>query len=187
MSGHAAYALVLLEDRGQFATQKLYPSGEHLPPSRGESPFPLDCYLSWMSPVFAFAGSQFLEYCFVLYRLAGIPAPTSDARPEAKSSLVLFSRNTKRKSWIEPTLAVAPSRPRCAAKLGVLIWCQSQINATAAGLSPRSLSLRCRHRRHLGSKPEGTYGKSLELTDSQGANSLETDAETVSDSKGNLP
>jgi hypothetical protein len=49
MSGHAAYALVLSEDRGQFAMQKLYPSGEHLPPSHGESPFPLDCYLSWMS------------------------------------------------------------------------------------------------------------------------------------------
>jgi hypothetical protein len=41
MSGHAAYALVLLEDRGQFVTQKLYPSGERLPPSQGESPFPL--------------------------------------------------------------------------------------------------------------------------------------------------
>jgi hypothetical protein len=50
MSGHAAYALVLSEDRGQFATQTLYPSGEHLPPSLGKSPFPLDCYLSWMSP-----------------------------------------------------------------------------------------------------------------------------------------
>ena len=49
MSGHAAYVLVLLEDRGQFATQQPYPSGEHLPPSRGESPLPLDCYLSWMS------------------------------------------------------------------------------------------------------------------------------------------
>jgi hypothetical protein len=49
MSGPAAYALVLLEDPGQFDTQKLYPSGEHLPPSRGESPLPLDCYLSWMS------------------------------------------------------------------------------------------------------------------------------------------
>ena len=52
MSGHAAYALVLLEDRGQSATLKLYPPGEHLPPSRGESPLPLDGYLSWMSPGF---------------------------------------------------------------------------------------------------------------------------------------
>jgi hypothetical protein len=51
MSGHAAYALVLSDDRGQFATPKLYPSGEHLPPSRGESPLPLDCYLSWMFTV----------------------------------------------------------------------------------------------------------------------------------------
>jgi hypothetical protein len=50
MSGHAAYALVLLEDRGQFATQKPYPSGERLPPSQRESPSPLDDYLSWMSP-----------------------------------------------------------------------------------------------------------------------------------------
>src|ERR1700733_11829048 len=50
MSGPAAYALVLLEDPGQLVTEKLYPSGEHLPPGRGESPLPLDCYLSWMSP-----------------------------------------------------------------------------------------------------------------------------------------
>ena len=57
MSGHAAHALVLSEDRGQFATPKPYPSGEHLPPSRGESPLPLDCYLSWMSPLFT---SEFL-------------------------------------------------------------------------------------------------------------------------------
>src|ERR1700677_2698637 len=41
MSGPAAYALVLLEDRGQLVTQTLYPSGEHLPPSQGESPLPL--------------------------------------------------------------------------------------------------------------------------------------------------
>ena len=52
MSGHAAYALVLSEDRGQFATLMLYPSGEHLLPSQGEAPLPLDCYLSWMSPLF---------------------------------------------------------------------------------------------------------------------------------------
>jgi hypothetical protein len=51
MSRPAAYALVLLKDPGQIATPMLYPSGEHLPPSQGESPFPLDCYLSWMSPV----------------------------------------------------------------------------------------------------------------------------------------
>jgi len=48
---NAAYALVLLEDRGQSATQKLYPPGEHLPPSpRGISGFPFDRNLSWMSP-----------------------------------------------------------------------------------------------------------------------------------------
>jgi hypothetical protein len=46
MSGHAAYALVLLEDRGQFATPMLDPSGEHLPPSQRESPFPLDFYVA---------------------------------------------------------------------------------------------------------------------------------------------
>jgi hypothetical protein len=51
MSGHAAYALVLSEDRGQFAEQKLYPSGEHLPPSQRKPPLSLDCYLSWMSPI----------------------------------------------------------------------------------------------------------------------------------------
>jgi hypothetical protein len=46
MSGPAAYALVSSEDRGQLVTQKPYPSGEHLPPSRGESSLPLDCSLT---------------------------------------------------------------------------------------------------------------------------------------------
>jgi hypothetical protein len=50
MSGHAAIALVLLRDRGQFATLTIRPLGEPIPPSQGESPFPLDFYLSWMSP-----------------------------------------------------------------------------------------------------------------------------------------
>jgi hypothetical protein len=36
--------------RAQFATQKLHPSGEPLPPSQREPPFPLDSYLSWTSP-----------------------------------------------------------------------------------------------------------------------------------------
>jgi hypothetical protein len=49
MSGHAAIALVLLRDRGQFATLTIRPLGEPIPPSQGESPFPLDFYLSWMS------------------------------------------------------------------------------------------------------------------------------------------
>ena len=44
-------ALVLLRDRGQFATLTIRPLGEPIPPSQGESPFPLDFYLSWMSPV----------------------------------------------------------------------------------------------------------------------------------------
>ena len=51
MSGHAAIALVLLRDRGQFATLTICPLGEPVPPSQGESPFPVDFYLSWMSPV----------------------------------------------------------------------------------------------------------------------------------------
>ena len=50
MSGHAAIALVLLRDRGQFATLTIRPLGEPIPPSQGESPFPVDSYLSWMSP-----------------------------------------------------------------------------------------------------------------------------------------
>ena len=37
----AAYALALSEDRGQLATSKLYPSGEHLLPSRGNLRFPM--------------------------------------------------------------------------------------------------------------------------------------------------
>src|ERR1039458_9432945 len=49
MSGHAAIALVLLRDRGQFATLTIRPLGEPIPPSQGESPFPLDFYPSWMS------------------------------------------------------------------------------------------------------------------------------------------
>src|SRR6185312_8102839 len=50
MSGHAAYALVLPQDRGQFVTQDHYSPGDPLPPRRGKSPFSLDSYLSWMSP-----------------------------------------------------------------------------------------------------------------------------------------
>jgi hypothetical protein len=42
MSGHAAIALVLLRDRGQFATLTIRPPGEPIPPSQGESPFTLD-------------------------------------------------------------------------------------------------------------------------------------------------
>jgi transposase-like protein len=49
MSGHAATALVLPSDRGQFRTLTIYAPGEPIPPSQGESPFPLDFYLSWMS------------------------------------------------------------------------------------------------------------------------------------------
>jgi hypothetical protein len=50
MSGHAAIALVLFWDRGQFATLTYRPLGEPVPPSQGESPFPVDSYLSWTSP-----------------------------------------------------------------------------------------------------------------------------------------
>jgi hypothetical protein len=51
MSGHAATALVLKSDRGQFRTLTIRSLGEPIPPSQGESPFPLDYYLSWMSLV----------------------------------------------------------------------------------------------------------------------------------------
>jgi hypothetical protein len=50
MSGHAAIALVLIRDRGQLATLTICRLGEPLPPSQRESPFPVDFYLSWMSP-----------------------------------------------------------------------------------------------------------------------------------------
>jgi hypothetical protein len=50
MSGHAAIALVLLRDRGQLATLTICPLGEPILPSQGESPFPVDFYLSWTSP-----------------------------------------------------------------------------------------------------------------------------------------
>jgi hypothetical protein len=49
MSGHAAYALALTADRGQFTTRKLYTSGEPILPGRGKSPLSLDSYLLWMS------------------------------------------------------------------------------------------------------------------------------------------
>jgi hypothetical protein len=42
--------LVLLRDRGQLATLTICPLGEPILPSQGESPFPVDFYLSWMSP-----------------------------------------------------------------------------------------------------------------------------------------
>ena len=58
MSGHAAIALVLLRDRGQFATLTICPLGEPILPSQGESPFPVDFYLSWMSPGSSSPGSS---------------------------------------------------------------------------------------------------------------------------------
>jgi hypothetical protein len=48
MSGHAAIALVLPRDRGQFATLTICRLGEPLPPSQRESPFPVDfTYHGW--------------------------------------------------------------------------------------------------------------------------------------------
>ena len=52
MSGYAAVALVAPRDRGPFTNLNLTTLGEPVPPSEGESPFPLDFYLSWMSPFF---------------------------------------------------------------------------------------------------------------------------------------
>src|SRR6202050_4319696 len=49
MSGRAAIALVLLRDRGQFGSLSIYSPGEPSLPGHGESPFPLDFYLSWTS------------------------------------------------------------------------------------------------------------------------------------------
>jgi hypothetical protein len=49
MSGHAATALVLPSDRGQFRTLTICSRGEPIPTGQGESPFPLDFYLSWIS------------------------------------------------------------------------------------------------------------------------------------------
>jgi hypothetical protein len=51
MSGRAATALVLLRDRGQFESLSTYSLGEPILPGQGESPFPLDFYLSWMSRI----------------------------------------------------------------------------------------------------------------------------------------
>jgi hypothetical protein len=52
MSGRAAVALVLLRDRGQFGSLSIYSLGEPILPGHGESPFPVDFYLSWMSRVY---------------------------------------------------------------------------------------------------------------------------------------
>jgi hypothetical protein len=52
MSGRAATALVLLRDRGQFGNLSIYSPGEPILPGQGESPFPLDFYLPWMSLAF---------------------------------------------------------------------------------------------------------------------------------------
>jgi hypothetical protein len=49
MSGHAASALVLLEDRVRFAPLAICQLGEPILPRQEESPFPVDFYLSWMS------------------------------------------------------------------------------------------------------------------------------------------
>ena len=49
MSGRAASALVLLRDRGQCEDINIYSPGEPSLPGQGESPFPLDYYLSWTS------------------------------------------------------------------------------------------------------------------------------------------
>src|SRR5262249_33605808 len=51
MSGHAAFALVVEQDRGQIATiiSTAAALGKPFSLSRGKSPFSLDSYLSWMS------------------------------------------------------------------------------------------------------------------------------------------
>jgi hypothetical protein len=91
MSGPAAYALVLLEDRGQLVTQKLYPSGEHLPPSQGESPLPLDCYLSWMSQIIVPNHLQIIPYQLEHWAGAGIVRSRMD--PKTDGWLVVFSQS----------------------------------------------------------------------------------------------
>ena len=57
MSGDAALALAAPSDRGPQQNFNLTALGEPVPPSEGESPFPLDFYLSWMSPVFRFSAT----------------------------------------------------------------------------------------------------------------------------------
>jgi hypothetical protein len=51
MSGHAATALAMrtIEDSSEPHLQNRL--GKLIPPSRGKSPFSLDCYLSWMSRI----------------------------------------------------------------------------------------------------------------------------------------
>ena len=49
MSGHAGKALVLISGRGQSKTRTLCSLGEPASRGQGESPFPLDHYLSWMT------------------------------------------------------------------------------------------------------------------------------------------
>jgi hypothetical protein len=58
MSGHAATALVLKSDRGQFRTLAIRSLGEPIPPNQGESPFPLDFYLHGRPRVSEASGKQ---------------------------------------------------------------------------------------------------------------------------------
>ena len=51
MSGYAAVPLAAPSDRGPRISFTLTALGEPVPPSEGESPFPLDFYLSWMSRI----------------------------------------------------------------------------------------------------------------------------------------
>ena len=54
MSGYAAVPLAAPSNRGPRIIFNFAALGEPAPSSEGESPFPLDLYLSWMSPVFNF-------------------------------------------------------------------------------------------------------------------------------------
>src|SRR6202453_5220546 len=73
MSGHAATALVLPSDRGQFRTLTICSPGEPIPTGQGESPFPLDFYLSWTSPKRPRKGPQFVSCRVQRSRFGSIP------------------------------------------------------------------------------------------------------------------
>jgi hypothetical protein len=50
MSSHAATALAMRTIEDSSEPKLVNRLGKSIPPSQGKSPFPLDGYLSWMSP-----------------------------------------------------------------------------------------------------------------------------------------
>jgi hypothetical protein len=89
MSGYAAVPLAAPSDRGPRINFTLTALGEPVPPSEGESPFPLDFYLSWMSPIISTLNMA--RICFTWPALSDwakwrLPYKPSEADPSFSAS-----------------------------------------------------------------------------------------------------